>query len=76
MSDQGGPGGAGGQGGNGTTGGAGGGGGGGPSVGIALVGTSTPTLGGVLYSLGAGGLGGSSTGNPGTHGIQDNTHTF
>jgi len=74
--DQGGPGGDGSAGGTGSSGGNGGGGGGGPSIGVVVVGTSTPILGGVLYSLGPGGTGGASSGSAGTPGIATNTQTF
>ena len=49
-------------------GGSGGGGGGGPSIGIVEAASSTTTRSGNTYTLGAGGLGGSSSENIGANG--------
>lgn len=71
----GGNGGPGGTGGNGGNGGAGGGGAGGPSVGVWCDASARPEIAdaGVTFTLGAGGPGGESQGNPGDAGMQEPT---
>lgn len=71
--DDGGNGAEGGAGGAGGGGGHGGGGGGGPSVGVVIVGSSSPTLTSNTFSLGPGGAGGTSAGSPGSPGLQAQT---
>jgi hypothetical protein len=64
----------GGNGGRGGDGGHGGGGGGGPSIGILEIGAPQVSLLTVTYSLGNGGSGGVSVGNPGQPGLRAERH--
>jgi hypothetical protein len=72
--DDGGFGARGGDGGDGGRGGHGGGGAGGPSIGVLRANGSTPQLTSVTFTLGSGGMGGNSSGNPGTNGMAATMH--
>jgi hypothetical protein len=72
--DDGGNGAPGGDGGDGGRGGHGGGGAGGPSIAVLRANGSSPQLMSLSFTLGSGGVGGSSSGNAGSHGMVSNVY--